>query len=62
MAEAPEDTFVAFLESIARANYFGEQDELDPRCKWYSDWDVLRYNYILWGLGFLVGLNFTHFD
>jgi uncharacterized membrane protein SpoIIM required for sporulation len=31
-------------------------------CKTYSYIEVFEFNYFVWTLGFMVGLNFTHFD
>jgi len=33
-----------------------------PECRQYTQDEVYQFNYLFWGLAFLVGLNFSHAD
>lgn len=62
--ESVDDVFFSFFESISQANYMFEQPQLKTitECRQYTQDEVYQFNYLFWGLAFLVGLNFTHAD
>lgn len=55
---------------ISEAAHMGEQgpyqalqlNSADPACYEYSSSELFHYNYFIWMVGFILGLNFTHLD
>ena len=48
------------LASITEQSYLGESSD---KCKIYTKWEVFKYNYLVWCVGFLLlGCQFTHAD
>jgi len=52
------------LQSITHSSYLGEETSDDhTECKLYTKWEVFKYNYLVWCIGFILfGCQFTHAD
>ena len=35
---------------------------MNPVCREYTAFEVFKYNYLIWGIAFFLGLQFTHLD
>jgi hypothetical protein len=52
------------FKSITAKNYLSGDlvGKVDPVCREYTASEVFKYNYLVWGLAFFLGLQFTHLD
>jgi len=63
--ETPQlDPIIELFKSITAYNYLSGDlvGKVDPTCRQYTSIEVFKYNYLIWGIAFFLGLQFTHLD